>query len=420
MNRSNFGAVRLPLLGAAVLASFAVSLSAQVVEKGRTYADLVATHPCDSGSSGRLARVTDAQSSSSIGGGGGSTQVWAVCDGVSTWTLTSIGSAGGGSATAVTGSATLPATCTEKDLYQDTDSGGTEFYVCTATNTWTKTGTGTGDVVGPASATDNAFVRFDATTGKLVQTSNLTCSDVSGVTTTLATITPAATTGAAVAGQSLAITASPAVASTDTAGAAAGGSVTITAGAAARNTSGNANGGDISLITGVGIGSGTAGKLKINSAVELNTGSTPTLKIFDAELNLASNGLLSWGSQVNTFVSSIVDTAIKRQAAGVIACSDASSGRRCLLGGGTAVASATAMPLPTGGVVHVTGTTTITSITSTNFQSGVCITLIFDDALTFTDGSNLKLAGDFVTTADDTLSLCYDGTNWLETSRSIN
>ena len=33
-------------------------------------------------------------------------------------------------------------------------------------------GGGTGDVVGPASATDNAFVRFDGTTGKLVQNSN--------------------------------------------------------------------------------------------------------------------------------------------------------------------------------------------------------------------------------------------------------
>jgi hypothetical protein len=36
---------------------------------------------------------------------------------------------------------------------------------------------GTGDVVGPASATDNALVRFDATTGKLVQNSNVTLGD---------------------------------------------------------------------------------------------------------------------------------------------------------------------------------------------------------------------------------------------------
>lgn len=36
-------------------------------------------------------------------------------------------------------SATLPGTCTEGYTYHDTDSGGTEWYVCTATNTWTKT-----------------------------------------------------------------------------------------------------------------------------------------------------------------------------------------------------------------------------------------------------------------------------------------
>lgn len=36
---------------------------------------------------------------------------------------------------------------------------------------------GTGDVVGPASATDNAVARFDSTTGKLVQNSGVTISD---------------------------------------------------------------------------------------------------------------------------------------------------------------------------------------------------------------------------------------------------
>lgn len=37
--------------------------------------------------------------------------------------------------------------------------------------------TGTGDVVGPASSTDNALARFDSTTGKLVQNSTTTLSD---------------------------------------------------------------------------------------------------------------------------------------------------------------------------------------------------------------------------------------------------
>lgn len=39
---------------------------------------------------------------------------------------------------------------------------------------------GTGDVVGPASATDNAVVRFDSTTGKLVQNSVVTIADSTG------------------------------------------------------------------------------------------------------------------------------------------------------------------------------------------------------------------------------------------------
>ncbi len=42
------------------------------------------------------------------------------------------------------------------------------------------TATGTGDVVGPASATDNAVVRFDSTTGKLIQDSAVTIADTTG------------------------------------------------------------------------------------------------------------------------------------------------------------------------------------------------------------------------------------------------
>lgn len=86
---------------------------------------------------------------------------------------------------------------------------------------------------------------------------------------------------------------------------------------------------------------------------------------------------------------------------------------------GAAVASAAAI-VPTGNVFHVTGTTNITSITSTGILAGARITIIFDGILTFTDGSNLVLAGNLVTTADDTISLVYDGTNWYETARSVN
>lgn len=93
---------------------------------------------------------------------------------------------------------------------------------------------------------------------------------------------------------------------------------------------------------------------------------------------------------------------------------------RGLHGGGTAVASAAAMPLPTGRVFHVTGTTNITSITSTNFASGVVITMIFDDILTVSDANNINLSAAFVSTAGDSLTLAYDGTNWYEIGRSVN
>ncbi len=45
-------------------------------------------------------------------------------------------------------------------------------------------GGGTGDVVGPVSATDNALVRFDGTTGELIQNSNATLSDLGVMSTT--------------------------------------------------------------------------------------------------------------------------------------------------------------------------------------------------------------------------------------------
>jgi len=144
-------------------------------------------------------------------------------------------------------------------------------------------GGGSGDVKGPASSTDNAIARYDGTTGKLLQDSALTVSDVAAGVVTLATTAgnaltiqntnPAATTGASVAGDPIVVNAGDAVASTDTAGAAAGGSVTVQGGDAARFTSGDANGGDVLLVGGAGIGTGTQGVVKANG-VNVIVGST--------------------------------------------------------------------------------------------------------------------------------------------------
>jgi hypothetical protein len=84
------------------------------------------------------------------------------------------------------------------------------------------------------------------------------------------------------------------------------------------------------------------------------------------------------------------------------------------------VASAATITIPSGvNVVTVTGTTNITAINTTS-STRKTVTLIFAGVLTVTDGSNLKLAGNFVTTADDTLTLYCDGTNWFEVARSVN
>jgi hypothetical protein len=46
--------------------------------------------------------------------------------------------------------------------------------------------------------------------------------------------------------------------------------------------------------------------------------------------------------------------------------------------------------------------------------------LIFRGTPTFTDGGNLKLAGNLVATADDSITLVSDGTAWYETARAVN
>lgn len=83
------------------------------------------------------------------------------------------------------------------------------------------------------------------------------------------------------------------------------------------------------------------------------------------------------------------------------------------------IASATTITLGThSDYFNITGTTTITSVTAS--WPGRQVTLKFAGILTFTDGSNLKLATNFVTTADDTITLVCDGTNWFEVARSVN
>lgn len=87
------------------------------------------------------------------------------------------------------------------------------------------------------------------------------------------------------------------------------------------------------------------------------------------------------------------------------------------------IASADAIALPTAhDVLSISGVTSISSVAVAG-HSGHLVTLIFQDALTVVRGSSLLLnqsLGNFVTTANDTLTLMCNGSAWFEISRSAN
>jgi hypothetical protein len=147
-----------------------------------------------------------------------------------------------------------------------------------------------------------------------------------------------------------------------------------------------------------GFSSDAGSGMFLESSITLSLKSEQSIKLWPANaetLRVQSSGI-DFGAAYALFGASLgsADSGLTRYAAGVLRVSDGfSTGVRTLMGGGTAVASAATLPLPTGSVFHVTGTATVTSITSTNFQSGVCVTLIFDSTATITDAGTIKLAG---------------------------
>lgn len=248
-----------------------------------------------------------------------------------------------------------------------------------------------GGLGGSTGATDNAVLRANGTGGSTVQNSTVTISDNGGISTEMQTATEVGLNIKGAAAQS-------------------GNLLEV------RNSSNT-------ILTSVNSsGYIFSGNASADGRINSYYAGTLTAAVNSEAANgiafaLQNSYRLGWLSAIGGTGQNV---ALRRHADGVIAVESTSSTIRGFLGGGAAVASAAALPLPTGRVFHVTGTTSITSITSTGFENGAVITLIFDDALTFTDGNNLKLAGNFVTTADDTITLAYDGTNWYEVCRSVN
>lgn len=86
----------------------------------------------------------------------------------------------------------------------------------------------------------------------------------------------------------------------------------------------------------------------------------------------------------------------------------------------SSVAAADTLVLPDGhDIITVTGNTNIASGIAGSWRQRR-VTLIFTGTPTVTDGANLRLNGNFVATADDTLTLVFDGNAWFEQSRSVN
>lgn len=92
----------------------------------------------------------------------------------------------------------------------------------------------------------------------------------------------------------------------------------------------------------------------------------------------------------------------------------------CILGPVPTVASASTLTPPAGfRYFYVSGTTAINNIQVS--QRDRIITLIFNASVTLNDGvGNMKLNGNFAATADDSLTLLFNGTSWIELSRSPN
>lgn len=83
----------------------------------------------------------------------------------------------------------------------------------------------------------------------------------------------------------------------------------------------------------------------------------------------------------------------------------------------------TSLPYPTGAAIEritVTGNTNCTLLNDPVAWPGKMVVLFFTGTPTWVAGGNLKLSANFVATADDTLTLVSDGTNWYEIARSAN
>lgn len=91
--------------------------------------------------------------------------------------------------------------------------------------------------------------------------------------------------------------------------------------------------------------------------------------------------------------------------------------------GKSTIVSSTNIDLPLNGtLILLTGGVSISALSGASSYVGRVITLLFSTNTTVVNGSGCLLAGgiNFSATANDTLTLVSNGTNWVEVSRSVN
>ena len=96
---------------------------------------------------------------------------------------------GGTGQTSYTNGQLLIGNTTGNTLTKATLTAGTGISITNGTGSISIDAINNGDVVGPASATDNAVARFDGTTGKLIQNSTVTVDDSGNVAAATVTLT---------------------------------------------------------------------------------------------------------------------------------------------------------------------------------------------------------------------------------------
>ena len=84
---------------------------------------------------------------------------------------------------------------TGNTLTKATLTAGTGISITNGTGSISIAASGGGDVVGPASSTDNAIARFDSTTGKIIQNSVVTIADTTGDVAGVGTLSLGTTLG---------------------------------------------------------------------------------------------------------------------------------------------------------------------------------------------------------------------------------